>query len=131
MSTLEEVPLQAADSKEEEDGSLTTHTESLEPDNSAQISTVKEAGAPVTRSRWMTIFTTVTTLIAYAFLNAGISMIAPFYPFVVSHIIFLFLGTSSLIPRSSSHCPVFDRLFCILQAIKNWTIGCLLSGVPL
>ena len=86
MSTLEEIPLQATDSKEEEDGNHTTHTEPLEPDDSAQTSTVKRAAAPVTRSRWKTIFTTVATLIAYAFLNAGISMIAPFYPIVVSHI---------------------------------------------
>ena len=100
MSTLEEVPLQTTDSKEEEDGSHTTHTEPLEPFDSAQTTTVKEPAAPVTRSRWKTIFTTVATLIAYAFLNAGISMIAPFYPFVVSHISTCFFGThTSLITR--------------------------------
>ena len=119
MSTLEEVPLQTTDSKEEEDGSHTTHTEPLEPFDSAQTTTVKEPAAPVTRSRWKTIFTTVATLIAYAFLNAGISMIAPFYPFVVSHISTCFLVD---ILASLPGLAAVQFLFCILQAIKHWTV---------
>ena len=47
-------------------------------------SSTKKAAAYVTVSWWKKIFTTVATLIAYMFLTAGISMIAPFYPIVVS-----------------------------------------------
>lgn len=38
----------------------------------------------VTTRRWKRVSITVTTLLGYAFLNAGISMISPFYPIVVS-----------------------------------------------
>ena len=46
--------------------------------------TIKKAAASMTKSQWKRIFTAVATLIAYMFLTAGISMIAPFYPIVVS-----------------------------------------------
>ena len=74
MSTSEGISLQALDSKEAEDGIPTTHT--LEPDDTSQLR----------RSKTMKTFTTVTTLIASAFLFGGISMIGPFYPIVVSFV---------------------------------------------
>ena len=83
MSTLEELPLQAVESKEAEESK---HPGPLELDDAAAgtRTSTKGATAPRTTSRWKTLFTTVATLIAYAFLNAGISMITPFYPIVVS-----------------------------------------------
>ena len=83
MSTLEEFPLQAAESKEVEESK---HPGPPEPDDTVASTRTSTKGvtAPGTTSRWKTLFTTVATLIAYAFLNVGISMIAPFYPIVVS-----------------------------------------------
>lgn len=46
--------------------------------------TIKKAATSMAKRQWKRIFTAVTTLIAYMFLTAGISMIAPFYPIVVS-----------------------------------------------
>ena len=91
MSTSEKILFQAVDSKEAEDGSHTAHTGPLEPDDTTVTSqetssSSKTAAAPwpTTKSRWKKIFTTVATSIAYAFLNGGVSMIAVFYPIVVS-----------------------------------------------
>ena len=92
MSTSEKIPLQAVlDCKDAEDGSHTAHAGPLEPDDTTVTSqetssSSKTAAAPwpTTKSRWKKMFTTVATLIAYAFLNAGISVIAVFYPIVVS-----------------------------------------------
>ena len=89
MSTLEEIPLQPAGSKEVENCPHVTLTEPLEQadttDNTQETSTSGEVTAGlVVKSRWETVFIAVTTLLAIAFLNAGISMIAPFYPIVVS-----------------------------------------------
>ena len=73
----ETIILHRLDNKEAEDDSHTKHPELLEQDpttDSAQ------------GTQWKTAFTTVTTLIATALLYAGISMIAPFYPIVVSSI---------------------------------------------
>ena len=93
MSTAEETPLQPRDSKAAEDSSHTSCTERLEPlqvqeatTESAQgiSSSAKVTVAPVTTNGWKKCFITVTILITYAFLNAGISIIAPFYPIVVS-----------------------------------------------
>ena len=87
MSTSEKILFQAVDSKEAEDGSHTAHTGPLEPDDTTVTSqetssSIKTAAA--TKSRWKKIFTTVAASIAYAFLNAGISVIVLFYPIVVS-----------------------------------------------
>ena len=89
MSTLEEISLQPAGSKQVENCPHVTLTEPLEQedttDNTQETSYNGEGTAGlVVKSRWETVFTTVTTLLATAFLNAGISMIAPFYPIVVS-----------------------------------------------
>ena len=89
MSTMEEISLQPAGSKEVENRPHVTLKEPLEQedtaDNTQETSTSGEVTAGlVAKSRWETVFTAVTTLLATAFLNAGISMIAPFYPIVVS-----------------------------------------------
>ena len=93
MSTIEETPLQPRDSKATEDSNHTSCTERLEPlqvedatGESAQgiSSSAKVTVAPVTTNGWKKYLITVTILITYAFLNAGISVIAPFYPIVVS-----------------------------------------------
>ena len=98
MSTIEETPLQPRNSKVTEDSSHTSCTQRLEPlqveDATAEStqgisSSAKVTVAPVTTNGWKKYFITVTILITYAFLNAGISVIAPFYPIVVSFICFL------------------------------------------
>ena len=43
----------------------------------------KVAEEQVNAKRWKGVSITVTTLLGYAFLNAGVSMISPFYPIVV------------------------------------------------
>lgn len=88
MSTSEGISLQAVDSKEAEDGSHTPHTVPLELDDTSQSRNLSRSktAASVTMSQWMKIFTTVTTLIASAFLFGGVSMIGPFYPIVVSFV---------------------------------------------
>ena len=74
MSTSEEIPLQDVDSKQD----LESQGQAASPSN-------KETAAP-SRWSWKKTFTTVTTLVAYAFLNAGVSVVAPFYPIEVSFI---------------------------------------------
>ena len=74
-------------SKEAEDGSHTVHTGPLEPDDTTVTSQETSSSSKTAAPPWPTtkkIFTTVATLIVYMFLNAGISMIALFYPIVVS-----------------------------------------------
>ena len=85
MSTSEEIPLQGVDDKKVEVGKHVELQEQVAPQGTSP--NTKGTGA---QSQWLCkkIFTTVATLIAYAFLNAGISMIAPFYPIAVS-IIFI------------------------------------------
>ena len=85
MSASEEIPLQGVDDKKVEVGKLVELQEQVAPQGTSP--NTKGTGA---QSQWLCkkIFTTVATLIAYAFLNAGISMIAPFYPIAVS-IIFI------------------------------------------
>ena len=81
MSTSGKILLQAVDSGE--DGIHTaTHTGSVDLDDVPPRG--KKTAVPTPRSRWMKIFTAVGTLTGYMFLNAGISMIALFYPIVVS-----------------------------------------------
>jgi len=56
---------------------------------------------------WKRILTTVTNLLGYVSLYTGISMIAPFYPIVVSAALFSlasFPGSHQL-ARLCSHCP--------------------------
>ena len=94
MSTSEELLLQAVGSNEAEDGNRTGHTGSLEPDDTmipdgtsqGTGRTIKEAAVTVTHSAfwWKTVLTTAATLFAYTSLTAGVSMIAPYYPIVVS-----------------------------------------------
>ena len=89
MSTLEEISLRPVDSKDVVDG-LTARAELLEEDDATENAqgtlSSSEAGTTIrgTTSWWNTVFTTAATLLANSFLNAGISMIAPFYPIVVS-----------------------------------------------
>ena len=96
MSTSEEIPLQAVDSEKVEDGK---DLESQETSPSTKAS--KGTAAPSGWS-WKKIFTTVTTLIAYAFMNAGISVVAPFYPIVVSFV-FIDHFARFLVPRNLIH----------------------------
>ena len=89
MSTPEEILLQPVDNIKGVDGRHTAPTEALEQDDATdntQGTSSSSEGTTVegTTSRWMTVFTTVATLLSNSFLNAGISMIAPFYPIVVS-----------------------------------------------
>lgn len=97
MSTGVEIPLQARDSKEVEDGSNTKHTEPLDDSTNANTkgvdygqgfgtspSIIKWAMRVLTTCQWKTVFTAVAILIAYGALNAGNTTIAPFYPIVVS-----------------------------------------------
>ena len=92
MSTLEpieEISLRPVDSKKGVDGRHTARTEPLEQDDAAdntQGTSSSSEGKTVqgTNSRWVTVFITFATLLATSFLSAGISMIAPFYPIVVS-----------------------------------------------
>ena len=96
MSTSEEIPLQGVDDKKVEEGGKYIELQEQVAPQGTSLNT-KETAAQSQWS-WKKIFTTVATLIAYAFLNAGISMIAPFYPIAVSIIFidwssYLFLST--------------------------------------
>lgn len=87
MSAFEGIPLQPLGSKKVEDDD--NHPEPLGQDDATEnaqqtSSSTQGAVSPVTTSRWKTFFTTVAILVANGFLNAGISMIAPFYPIMVS-----------------------------------------------
>ena len=89
MSTLEEISLRPVDSKDVVDGRHTAPTEPLEQDDATdktQGTSSSSEGTTVqgTTSRWNAVFTTAATLLSTSFLSAGISMIAPFYPIVVS-----------------------------------------------
>ena len=98
MSTLEEIPLQAEDSKEVEVEDGNRYAKPPEPLKQDVTTDFRHGASPdhkkgtVTKRKWKIIFTTVTTLLTAAFLNAGISMIAPFYPIVVSFISFMKVG---------------------------------------
>lgn len=89
MSTMEEISLQPHSSVVK-DGDHTTRTEPLQLDDAmdsrqeTSLTTIKGAASQVAISRWKKIFITVAILLAFAFLKAGISMISPFYPIVVS-----------------------------------------------
>ena len=90
MSTSEDVPLYPLDCvKEKEDSNHARLTEPLEHDDTDnKQGTIPGAkgslSAPATTNRWKTLMTAATTLLAYVFLNAGISMIVPFYSIEVS-----------------------------------------------
>ena len=91
MSTSEDIPLHFQ-FKEKEDGNDTRRTELEHGDTTnnkhGTMPSVKGsagAAAPAATTRWKTVMITVTTLLAYMFLNAGISMIGPFYPIEVSY----------------------------------------------
>ena len=65
----------------------TSRTEQDDANNDAQGTSPSTNGTKatsVTMSRWRKISFTVMTLLAYMSLNAGISMITPFYAIVVS-----------------------------------------------
>lgn len=89
MSTSENIPLHL-----KEDGNDTRRTEQLEHGDTTDIKhgtlpsakgSAAAAAPAATTTRWKTVMITVTTLLAYMFLNAGISMIGPFYPIEVSY----------------------------------------------
>ena len=61
-----------------------SHTEHGARETQENEAKVAEDQVHVTTGRWKRVSITVTTLLGYAFLNAGISMISPFYPIVVS-----------------------------------------------
>ena len=90
MSTLEEISLRHADSKDVVDGLHTARAVPLEEDDATENAqgtlSTSEAGTTKqgTTSRWNAVFTTAAIFLANSFLNAGISMIVPFYPIVVS-----------------------------------------------
>ena len=94
MSTSEDIPLHFQ-FKEKEDGNDTRCTELEHGDATnnkhGTIPSAKGsagaagAAAPAATNRWKKVMITVTTLLAYMFLNAGISMIGPFYPIEVSY----------------------------------------------
>ena len=86
MSTSEEILLQVVDDKKVEEGGK--HVELQEQVAAPGTSLNTRGTGAQSQWSWKKIFTTVATLIAYGFLNAGISMIAPFYPIAVS-IIFI------------------------------------------
>ena len=72
--SLEKIPLHSLARNVEGEG---TEPEDLE----------EKGRSDVKKARWKRckgIFVTLTTLLGYAFLNAAISMISPFYPIVVS-----------------------------------------------
>ena len=65
----------------------TSRTEQDDVNNDAQGTSPSTGGTKatsVTMSQWRKLSFTVMTLLAYMFLNAGISMITPFYAIVVS-----------------------------------------------
>lgn len=87
MSSSEEISLQPQNEEEVEDGNHTLCMSPLEQEDTKQAATIR-ALTPVTRVRWRKLLTTVTHLFTCMFLNAGIAMIEPFYPILVSfHII--------------------------------------------
>ena len=81
MSSSEETSFQNI--AEVKDGNHTRCTAPLEQEDSRQGAT-KRAVSLVTIVRWRKLFTAVMHLVAYTLLNAGIAMIEPFYPIVVS-----------------------------------------------
>ena len=90
MSTLEEISLRPVDGKDVVDDLHTGRAEPLEQDDATENAqgtlSSSEAGTTKqgTTSWWHVVFTIAAALLANFFLNAGISMIAPFYPIVVS-----------------------------------------------
>ena len=65
----------------EGDDTVTSRTEQDDTTDDAQESS---PSTKVTLSRWRKISFTVVTLLAYLFLNAGVSLVTPFYAIVVS-----------------------------------------------
>ena len=65
-------------------GDDTSRTEQDDTADDTQGTSPSTKAAAVTMSRWRKISFTVMTLLAYMFLNAGISMITPFFAIVVS-----------------------------------------------
>lgn len=63
---------------------VSSHTEHGARETQENEAKVTEDQVHVTTGRWKRVSITATTLLGYAFLNAGISMISPFYPTVVS-----------------------------------------------
>ena len=104
MSTLEEISLRPVDSKDVVDGLHTARTEPLVQDDATDntqgtSSSSEETAVQGTTSRWNTVFTTAATLISNSVLCAGISMIAPFYPIVVSCIPVLIMNKAWYLER--------------------------------
>ena len=90
MSTFEGISLQPLGSKKVEDDY--NHPEPLGQDDTTKnaqqtSSSIQVTVSPMTTSRWRTLFITVAILFANGFLYAGISVITPFYPIMVSCVI--------------------------------------------
>lgn len=83
MSSSEEISLQPQNEEEVEDGNHTLCISPLEQEDTKQAATIR-ALTPVTRVQWRKLLTTVTHLFTCMLLNAGIAMIEPFYPILVS-----------------------------------------------
>lgn len=81
MSTSEEIPLQGVDVKEAEAG------KQPEPPEGNGDTQGRNSKGKAPTGRWMKLFIAVMSLVAFALLTTGISMITPFYPIVVSCII--------------------------------------------
>ena len=90
----EKIELQSA-------GDDTSRTEQDDTTNDTQGTSPSTKAAAVTTSRWRKISFTVMTLLAYMFLNAGISMITPFFAIVVSFMRDHPGGRTSLVSRAS------------------------------
>ena len=125
MSTIEETPLQPRDSKATEDNRHTSCTERLEPlqvedATGESASSAKVTVAPVTTNGWKKCFITVTILITYAFLNAGISVIAPFYPIVVSCISFLACMHGGILPVAGGTFDARQHALLSHESVRYW-----------
>ena len=83
----------------------TSHTEQ---DDSPQGTSPSTKAAAVTMSRWRKTSFTVVTLLAYMFMNAGISMITPFFAIVVSFSM-IALGVGQAHVHKISLCSVSVR----------------------
>ena len=104
MSTLEEISLRPVDSKKGVDGLHTAPTEPLDqddPTDNTQRTSSSSEGTAVQRttSRWNAVFTIAATFLSNSILCAGISMIAPFYPIVVSCIPVLIMNKAWYLER--------------------------------
>ena len=95
----------------------TSHTEQ---DDSLQGTSPSTKAAAVTMSRWRKTSFTVVTLLAYMFMNAGISMITPFFAIVVSFSTITLGVGQAHVHRISISCQNWsnDNLFAIIGCLR-------------